>query len=862
MAWIQMRDFWTFRPTEVQENKRHLFECRDSKSDTGHSLLVHVAASHSGIVNGNRRFYRPDKMQESVHTWLPQKASDGTVLRTARPVLISHDEKGDVLGRVLEAKYIDESWKYATEFPVVKDFLFYQRDGRKRHDLYRSVDWIVDNLVDLDEYTGLGYTDLGIRITNPEAIRKVLADEYLTVSIGFKTDAAVCSLCHTDWAKDGKCGHKLGEIEDGRHMFLIAGAMVNEELSFINFAADPFATTLSKKVLTDSLEKAFFLGLPINEQNTFAANGLQLTDGLIFEADLQAAEEPMFDLQAAEESIDVDTAITQLDLSAVTAELKSKDLTRSRAYTLKDSLAAWTPESDEDKSKKRSLVSTVNVKIRVNKWDKVEDAQAASESAVAEELNTLMEDAKKSVEPGPSGQSKGVSKKSAEKAKEFQQKEIASKPEHKEDDDECECAECEADRAKSLKKKDSVEEGTTCDLEGGCDWTDWVAADQAEADYFADADGLYAEMELEMDGAVKDGLLPQDLITDAKLSSEKRNKLSKGSFCGPNRSFPVPDCAHVTAARRLIGRAKISDGTKSKILACVDGKSKTLKCEVPAKKATDGAATIAATDSAAREVRAAKFVDSVKLKDAAEKKEVPPEQRSRLVDIIKELDKSYDALPKDAPYSYDVRWILRSAVRAVLTDWDADDEVTWALQRLAGNKDHVVLTRAEVDEKDETINGLMSEKDALSAEVTALKDSRNLMLASTKKSLAQQIVMSNVLKGQDGYKDLSQEQISEKIDTLSKRHITSLRDSVSDILSGLKWTDSQTAAPKPAEATGAVDDKTQISETAPVGERLTDAAQAEADEAHERFLTKLRFMTPLEQLRLLGQIKFDSAQTK
>jgi hypothetical protein len=136
------------------------------------------------------------------------------------------------------------------------------------------------------------------------------------------------------------------------------------------------------------------------------------------------------------------------------------------------------------------------------------------------------------------------------------------------------------------------------------------------------------------------------------------------------------------------------------------------------------------------------------------------------------------------------------------------------------------------------------------------------MLVSTKKALAQQIVMSNVLKGQDGYKDLSQEQISEKIDTLSKRHITSLRDSVSDILSGLKWTDSQTAAPKPAEATGAVDDKTQISETAPVGERLTDAAQAEADEAHERFLTKLRFMSPLEQMRLLGQIKFDSAQTK
>jgi hypothetical protein len=39
-------------------NAKHLFECKDSTSDTGHSLLVHVAATHSGIVNGNMRFYR------------------------------------------------------------------------------------------------------------------------------------------------------------------------------------------------------------------------------------------------------------------------------------------------------------------------------------------------------------------------------------------------------------------------------------------------------------------------------------------------------------------------------------------------------------------------------------------------------------------------------------------------------------------------------------------------------------------------------------------------------------------------------------------------------------------------------------
>jgi hypothetical protein len=68
-------------------------------------------------------------------------------------------------------------------------------------------------------------------------------------------------------------------------------------------------------------------------------------------------------------------------------------------------------------------------------------------------------------------------------------------------------------------------------------------------------------------------------ISDAKLSTSERKKLKKSTFCGPNRSFPVPDCAHVTSAKRLIGRAKVSASTKAKILACVNRKAKSLGCK-------------------------------------------------------------------------------------------------------------------------------------------------------------------------------------------------------------------------------------------------------------------------------------------
>jgi hypothetical protein len=66
--------------------------------------------------------------------------------------------------------------------------------------------------------------------------------------------------------------------------------------------------------------------------------------------------------------------------------------------------------------------------------------------------------------------------------------------------------------------------------------------------------------------------------SDAKLTTAQRKKLRASQFCGPGRSFPVPDCAHYTAALRLLGRAKVSESTRSKIRACVMRKGESLSC--------------------------------------------------------------------------------------------------------------------------------------------------------------------------------------------------------------------------------------------------------------------------------------------
>lgn len=56
---------------------------------------------------------------------------------------------------------------------------------------------------------------------------------------------------------------------------------------------------------------------------------------------------------------------------------------------------------------------------------------------------------------------------------------------------------------------------------------------------------------------------------EAKLTKAQRDRLPDSAFCGPGRSFPAHDRAHVIAGLRLLGRSKFSDSTKAKIRACL-----------------------------------------------------------------------------------------------------------------------------------------------------------------------------------------------------------------------------------------------------------------------------------------------------
>ena len=197
--------FDTFNIKVDINNKNKGVIISDSKHDvkSGYSLICEVNATHAGTLINNR-IYPPDSMQKGIKTWVsPYK----------KPVLVNHDDTKDPLGRVMAAKYVK------TERGVSS------RD-------YKPI---------LRESDGYGYQRLTLRITDSEAIQKVLDGRYETVSVRMSTDHCWCSICDVDWSDEGPCEHTPGSKYENKLAYLTTGELTYREVSFVNIPADEYA---------------------------------------------------------------------------------------------------------------------------------------------------------------------------------------------------------------------------------------------------------------------------------------------------------------------------------------------------------------------------------------------------------------------------------------------------------------------------------------------------------------------------------------------------------------------------------------------------------------------------------------------
>ena len=69
---------------------------------------------------------------------------------------------------------------------------------------------------------------------------------------------------------------------------------------------------------------------------------------------------------------------------------------------------------------------------------------------------------------------------------------------------------------------------------------------------------------------------------EAKLTYQRRKELPTSAFCGPNRSYPAHDAAHVRNAVARLSRfgGKFSPAVRARIMACLKRRAKRFGVEI------------------------------------------------------------------------------------------------------------------------------------------------------------------------------------------------------------------------------------------------------------------------------------------
>lgn len=224
---------------------------------------------------------------------------------------------------------------------------------------------------------------------------------------------------------------------------------------------------------------------------------------------------------------------------------------------------------------------------------------------------------------------------------------------------------------------------------------------------------------------------------DAKLGTARRKKLPSSAFCGPNRSFPVPDCAHVTAARRLIGRAKLSAGSKARVLACVSRKAKALGCE---KKSKDE-------------------VQPTEIK-------VPAEEKKELTcDTFTELsNEQIENVHK---------WIVAEMEERELEVSSDSEDNSKELETLKEREEALV---AEQEDLKNQLSALRSELKDVYGDCSDLEDAKAELLEKLHKERAQRLCDLRVLTGEIKDQGELEQKLEEEVEKASEVIVQSLKD--------------------------------------------------------------------------------------
>jgi len=539
--WVGLADL------QLRSDAANFFEDVSKESGKRVSLLVDSPATYSGyLLNG--RVYPGQHMQEGTRTWTDQ--AHGGISHFNKPVLLHHDSSQDPIGRVVKASF--QALKSGDSF--FEDYIEPARNGAE----------------------GSGVTTLGMRITDSAAIEKFLNKEYLTLSTSFYSPQAICTVCGTNMMQDGWCEHRPGqkyEVEDSDDVecYFVTGQMFYKEVSVVNDPAQPRAVVQNMKmedcvssgwdsqVWSPDVQPRFAL----QDSASGTITPLTLTEGerdVIPSGGNSIKRRIQVAIPAASPLTPEDVAQIEGNLSKAGAgstddtftgwpvedSVKETDLLDDEGFALahiaKGLLASGLLKSDEELNVQDvsfvqgEMVAYIRgvttpdpgdghfhtLYLHLDLKDKV--MRGWTEGTYVHEGDA------------PVQHGHGI---------EFGVKKI--------DADAWSGKTRDADRGDNHVHDVSVVLERDAQTVPGFD--DVITLIDRYTDAI-DSDDYWSE-----------------LAADKQLSAKERGKLKSQTYCGPGRTFPIPDCAHVMAARRLIGRYKGTPAMKQAILDKVASKS-------------------------------------------------------------------------------------------------------------------------------------------------------------------------------------------------------------------------------------------------------------------------------------------------
>jgi len=494
------------------------------------TLMVRLDATHAGFPTGNDTIYEPQWMALNVSSFTDPYE---------RPVLTHHDKLQDAIGRVKEGVYIDTP--------------------------------------ELGPDAPKGHIQLLTSITDEDAIEKILDGRLQTVSIGASSKDVRCSICGQNLAEDGLCSHMKGktyEDDDGnkKKCYWLVGQLTYREVSFVNSPADARAKVSGMELLTPSI---------MNSQD----------DNLV---GVQFMYDSMQNKDQGDTYAAIADALDQLDFSD--SKLSDQSLAElpddvfcgpGRTFPVPDARHAaaifHVIRNMEDTPSRCRIQAAVRARVRQEKWNLDGSTAKYPEEGNSNVANKLSQDDVRFLESFSVGYADTIPKDAEDQEMFVYAHNLLHAAYDHIDDDNAEIPKAHLEIHKSIHthadilkhlKPGTLDEylETSSDEEGSR--ADTNKDDQNSSAITSVEDTV--DLTDEQLAAVEDSLANElkAKLDEAKLSYQARKKLPDSAFCGPDRSFPAHDAAHVRNGLARLPQAKMSAETKRKILACLKRRAK------------------------------------------------------------------------------------------------------------------------------------------------------------------------------------------------------------------------------------------------------------------------------------------------